>query len=70
MLKFNVITLFPNLFEEHLNNLPFKKAMAGAAMFKKAAIRLFETSGHVPPIEESAKFNNMVINFIRNNSNF
>jgi len=27
MLKFNVITLFPNLFEEHLNNLPFKKAI-------------------------------------------
>lgn len=28
MIKFNVITLFPNLFEEHLNNLPFKKAIA------------------------------------------
>ncbi len=28
MIKFNVITLFPNLFKEHLNNLPFKKATA------------------------------------------
>lgn len=27
MLKINVITLFPNLFEEHLNNLPFKRAI-------------------------------------------
>ena len=27
MLKFNVITLFPNLFEEHFNNLPFRRAI-------------------------------------------
>jgi tRNA (guanine37-N1)-methyltransferase len=27
MLKFDVITLFPQLFSEHLNNLPFKKAI-------------------------------------------
>lgn len=27
MLEFNVITLFPNLFTEHLKNLPFKKAL-------------------------------------------
>ncbi|HSX39422.1 MAG TPA: tRNA (guanosine(37)-N1)-methyltransferase TrmD [Candidatus Saccharimonadales bacterium] len=27
MLKFNVITLFPQLFTEHLNNLPFKRAI-------------------------------------------
>lgn len=27
MLKFNVITLFPGLFEPHLKNLPFKKAL-------------------------------------------
>ena len=27
MLNFNVITLFPNLFTEHLNNLPFKRAI-------------------------------------------
>jgi len=26
MMKFNVITVFPQLFTEHLNNLPFKKA--------------------------------------------
>lgn len=27
MLKFNIITLFPNLFTEHLNNLPFKRGI-------------------------------------------
>jgi tRNA (guanine37-N1)-methyltransferase len=27
MLKFDVITLFPQIFSEHLNNLPFKKAL-------------------------------------------
>jgi tRNA (guanine37-N1)-methyltransferase len=27
MLSIDVITLFPNLFDEHLNNLPFKKAI-------------------------------------------
>lgn len=27
MIKFDVITLFPQLFTEHLNNLPFKKAV-------------------------------------------
>jgi tRNA (guanine37-N1)-methyltransferase len=27
MITFDVITLFPNLFEEHLRNLPFKKAI-------------------------------------------
>ena len=26
MIKFDVLTLFPQLFSEHLNNLPFKKA--------------------------------------------
>jgi tRNA (guanine37-N1)-methyltransferase len=28
MLKFDVITLFPNLFSEHISNLPFKRALA------------------------------------------
>ncbi len=27
MITFDIITLFPNLFNEHLNNLPFKKAI-------------------------------------------
>ncbi len=27
MLKIDVLTLFPNLFEEHINNLPFKRAL-------------------------------------------
>jgi len=27
MITFDIITLFPNLFTEHLNNLPFKKAI-------------------------------------------
>ncbi len=27
MIKFDIVTLFPQLFTEHLNNLPFKKAL-------------------------------------------
>jgi tRNA (guanine37-N1)-methyltransferase len=47
MLKFDVITLFPQLFEEHLNNLPFKKAIEiRAAEVNLVNLRNFAVDKH------------------------
>lgn len=47
MIKFDVITLFPQLFTEHLNNLPFKKAQKKrVAKYKLWNLRDFTTNSY------------------------
>ena len=47
MISFDVITLFPNLFTEHLKNLPFKKAVElGLANFNLHNLRYFSSDNY------------------------
>ena len=47
MLKFDVITLFPQLFSEHLNNLPFKKAIEkNIAKYNLWDLKKFSTNNY------------------------
>lgn len=47
MLKINVLTLFPSLFEEHLKNLPVKKAIQNAlAQVNLVNLRNFALDGY------------------------
>lgn len=47
MIKFDVVTLFPQLFTEHLKNLPFRKAAEeGKAIYNLINLREFSTNNY------------------------
>lgn len=63
---------FPNLTNKVLiisgdkdRLIPYSSAAAGFALIPEAKIHIFKNVGHVPSLEASQEFNNLVLNFLK-----